>query len=705
MMHKALRPATIMLIALLLFTGCLHLRSLPEYEPTDADLEHISRYEHPDNGFLLFLEAYDMLEETPHKLEPELENLFDADTISDALRQHLIANAPALNTLRKGFNTPYCIAPFMTPFFSNGEFETMIALRELARQLSYQSQLARIDGDMDAVMHASLDCIQLSRMSVQEGYVILSLVGIAIQELGLAPLKRDLPSFNEDQLRRIITTLEREEKLLISYEEAEANETTYNLSEDELDESELGELEEIERMESITNYKVAKVFKLRNAKLLEFALQVRIELYTRIHGEAPKDLESVMDGQAVTPDPFTMQAFEFVDGRPYSEGIENRGFLDSLQIDFFPEQVELPDPLLREYDKPITKAKQWKKHRSTILYTVMEYEYGHTPETAECGSAPQIVPDHIGGDELGTYLMARPSQELIHTNKQFEELSQLSIYTLNFGYGGELSTTLHLYIPRDGKADHPVIVRFGLGGEHAQAANERGYAFACFEQTSLDPDTEGHDVVGPAQEMYPDATWGSVAVWAWGASRVLDYLETREDIDTTRSVITGHSRTGKAALLAGVLDERFAVVVPNGSGAGGAATFRGAGKGNETLELITRESRFKSWFHEDFGQFGEHVNKLPFDQHYMRALIAPRVVLSTDAYDDKWCYPEGVQRAWEGAQPVFDLLGVPEHNLIHFREGGHDQLAPDFDVLLDVADAHFNGESFPKNLRTAPFPK
>ena len=86
-------------------------------------------------------------------------------------------------------------------------------------------------------------------------------------------------------------------------------------------------------------------------------------------------------------------------------------------------------------------------------------------------------------------------------------------------------------------------------------------------------------------------------------------------------------------------------------------------------------------------------------------LVAPRVVLSTDAYADTWCNPRGVQTAWRGAQPVFDLLGAPHHNLIHFREGGHDQLASDFEVLLGAADAYFGGRPFPENLSAPPFPE
>ncbi len=346
-------------------------------------------------------------------------------------------------------------------------------------------------------------------------------------------------------------------------------------------------------------------------------------------------------------------------------------------------RTDLPDVLRTASGKRIRTAAQWRKHRDEIRQTIVALEYGNAP-----GS-----PAHP------------PTAKSVETVQAQSGTPAYENITLHFGRDEALTTALHLYLPEVGRPPYPVIVRVGLGGEHARAATERGYAFACYDHESLDPDTEGTDVVGPAQALYPEVDWGSIAVWAWGASRVLDYLETRDDMDTRKSVITGHSRTGKVALLTGVLDERFAMVVPNGSGAGGVAVFRGAGKGVETLELITRESRFKSWFQKDFGQYGDAVDTLPFDQHYMRALIAPRVVLSTDAYGDTWANPRGVQRAWRAAQPVFDLLGVPTHNLIHFREGGHDQLGPDFAVLLDAADAYFAEKAMPLALRADPFPE
>jgi len=343
------------------------------------------------------------------------------------------------------------------------------------------------------------------------------------------------------------------------------------------------------------------------------------------------------------------------------------------RIESLPVIAELPDPFELQDGRRVERLSDWPERRAEMLELVLRYEYGNVPKPPRRVRAGDIT---------------------------LEEDHQA--FRLWMGPGDGFPVRTQVYLPRSGDGPFPVVVRFGLDGKRAKQITDRGYAYVCFEHRELDPDTSGYDVPGPAQAAYPQQDWGALGAWAWGASRVLDYLETLPEIDTKRSVITGHSRTGKAALLTGALDERFAIVVPNGSGCGGAGTFRGATNGVETLKLITLEDRFKSWFRSDFGDFGDHVERLPFDQHFMRALITPRVVLNTDALGDTWANPLGTQRAWLAAQPVYEFLGVGDRNLCHFREGGHDQLAEDMDVLLDVADWHFGGKALTRSFDVMP---
>lgn len=169
--------------------------------------------------------------------------------------------------------------------------------------------------------------------------------------------------------------------------------------------------------------------------------------------------------------------------------------------------------------------------------------------------------------------------------------------------------------------------------------------------------------------------------------------------------MTGHSRGGKTALLAGALDERITLVAPNGSGCGGAACYRIQGKDSETLEIITRPDRFCYWFQPRFRTFAGKESQLPFDQHFLKALVAPRALLSTDALGDHWANPPGTQATYLAVMPVFEFLGVPQKNGIHYREGKHEHNAEDWNALLDFADLQFFGKPSQRAFNQTPFPK
>ena len=231
---------------------------------------------------------------------------------------------------------------------------------------------------------------------------------------------------------------------------------------------------------------------------------------------------------------------------------------------------------------------------------------------------------------------------------------------------------------------------------------KRGYVLVKYARTELDPDE--NNVVGPAQKAYPRYDWATLAVWAWGGMRVLDYLQTQDYVDKDKIVITGHSRGGKVALLAGALDERFTLVAPNGSGCGGAGCFRVMGEKAESLELITRPDRFGYWFHPRLRLFAEQVERLPFDSHFLKALVAPRPLLSTEALDDLWANPLGTQVTYLAAKQVYDWLGAPDRIGLHFRPGRHDQTAEDWLALLDFADQQFYGKTVQRNFKRLPFP-
>lgn len=364
-----------------------------------------------------------------------------------------------------------------------------------------------------------------------------------------------------------------------------------------------------------------------------------------------------------------------------------------------PEIIKsFPDPFLFNNGTSVETEEDWSVRREEIKEILFDEEYGHMPERPD---AIEVKIDNSEEKDDGS-----TKQELT-----------LTIIPFNSTPEENIEVSVWVYIP-DGEGPFPTIVKVSPDGTGSQTEMnekilERDFMYVCYEHTDLDPDTKGYDEDGPAQEIYgDDYDWGSLAVWAWGAMRVADYLlgepwvsspDGIPDVDPDALIITGHSRRGKTALLTGAMDERFTMVVPNGSGCGGSGSFLIQGYLCETIADITSKNTFRSWFHEEFKKYGNNEEELEFDQHFLLALVAPRVLLSTNAFQDYWANPSGTQATHEAVAPVFEFLDAKKHNALHYRPGIHSFTEEDFTVIMDLAQKELLGKDISGNFYMKPY--
>lgn len=289
--------------------------------------------------------------------------------------------------------------------------------------------------------------------------------------------------------------------------------------------------------------------------------------------------------------------------------------------------------------------------------------------------------------------------------------------------GGSLNARVLAYVPKGAK-NVPAFLGLNFGGNHTVDADEwvtsggddkpgkaakrwpvdmitkAGFAVLTVHCDDFDPDKDDqfqNGVHALFKEKRTNESWGTIAGWAWGLSRVLDQLKNVEEIDDTKVAVIGHSRLGKTALWAGASDERFAMVISNNSGCGGAALSKR--RQGETVAKIN--TTFPHWFAGNFKQYNDKEDELPYDQDGLIACIAPRPVYVASASKDRWADPEGEFLALKGASVIyrlFDQQGVagkdfpnPGETLkgtgqwYHLREGRHEITPWDWERYLEAA--------------------
>ena len=343
----------------------------------------------------------------------------------------------------------------------------------------------------------------------------------------------------------------------------------------------------------------------------------------------------------------------------------------------------LPDLLRADSGTRVDRPDQWPARRAEVAAHLLPLAYGPLPPTP-----------------------SRTDCKLLHaaTVRQFGGAQLLSCRVRPLGMA---SFALRVWVPA-GTGPCPVLLH-GDGCWHyasdevIAAVLARGLVFAQFNRVEIAPDPPA-----PGAGQLPHS---ALASWAWAYHRAIDALlqlgqvaqsPALGRIDPQRIAVVGHSRGGKAALLAGATDERIALTSANNSGAGGAGCWRLGDAGAESLADLTRA--FPHWLAPGMANYADRVATLPFDQHFLKALIAPRALLTTEALADVWANPAGSQVTHLAALAVYALLGVPERIALGTRPGGHDHSLADWHTLLDFCDSVFSGQARLRGLDAMPFP-
>ncbi len=383
----------------------------------------------------------------------------------------------------------------------------------------------------------------------------------------------------------------------------------------------------------------------------------------------------------------------------------------------------LPDPLVDLAGKPVADAAAWQNHRRPeVLRLFEDHVFGRTP------SADVGVRFELTESDDGAY-NGRATRKQVRMH-----------FT---GRGQNVAADVLIYLPNQAKGPVPLFVGLNFNGNHTTThdpdvpvnqnwmrrgenhrSNEeqrgtsasrwpfedaiaRGYGVATIYCGDLDPDFDDGFQNGIHPLFYRDGQtqpatqeWGTIGAWVWGLSRAMDYFETDADIAHDQVAVLGHSRLGKSSLWAGASDERFAIVISNNSGCGGAALARR--RFGETVQRIN--TSFPHWFNDAHQQYNENEASLPVDQHMLIALIAPRPVYIASATEDLWADPRGEFLSGKHAEQVYALFGkaglgvndqpAPDHPVgdfigYHLRTGKHNVTPYDWTQYLNFADRHF----------------
>lgn len=390
--------------------------------------------------------------------------------------------------------------------------------------------------------------------------------------------------------------------------------------------------------------------------------------------------------------------------------------------------LPIPDVLTCADGTKISTKEQWlEKRRPELMKLFAQEVYGKTPGGRPPGM--RFVQTSENKTALGGKATMR--QVTIYFTDKDEPRCHVLLYlpngrtnpapvfvSLNFGGNQSVINDPSIPLPTEWfREDKEGLYSGHKASEKSRGSSDRrwpieaivsrGYGVATAYYGDLDPDYDDgfQDGVHPlfyksGQTKPGPDEWGSIGAWAWGLSRMADYLQSLPEVDGKKLAVLGHSRLGKTSLWAGAQDERFGIVISNDSGAGGAALSKRIF--GETCAVLNKA--FPHWFCDNFNKYSDNEAALPVDQHELIAIMAPRPVYIASATEDEWADPRGEFLSGKLAEPVYALFGKaglgsaepppPDTSIgdfigYHARTGKHDILLFDWERYMDFADKHW----------------